>query len=165
MVIRQSMYLKQFPLQIREIMGVVNPKFDSNLQQNITISQKFCYLTINLWHLKCKKQLSENSYFLSIHHYGMSKNMQIWIFPNFGPKYPKFHFRSQTHFLLWIWSSNGWLLSEAIHYFWNIMHHGIIGLKLGTKSLVDVVSVNYVYPNMAEGNPKTIFFHRTIDSC
>ena len=30
------MYPKQFPLQIREVTGVLDPKFNSNLQENLT---------------------------------------------------------------------------------------------------------------------------------
>ena len=45
------------------------------------------------------------------------------------------------------------------------MHQGIIGLKLGTETLVEVVSGNYLWPNMADGDPKTNFFHRATYSC
>ena len=41
-------------------------------------------------------------------------------------------------------SRNGWLPLGAIHYFQNIIHHGIIRLKVGTKTLVEVVSGNYL---------------------
>ena len=49
-------------------------------------------LSMNLWYLKCKKPFFENSYILCICYYGMSKNIQKWIFLNFRPKYPKMHF-------------------------------------------------------------------------
>ena len=60
------MYPTQFLLQIREIMGALDPKFDSNLQKKPYQIPKVCNWSINLWHLKCKKQLFENSYFLHI---------------------------------------------------------------------------------------------------
>ena len=41
------------------------------------------------------------------------------------------------------------------------MHHGIIGLKLGTETLVEVVSGNYLRPNMEDYDPKTIFFSKS----
>ena len=137
------MYPKQFLLQIREIMGVIDPTFDSNLQENLTRSQNSVIwaLIYGIWNVK--------SNFLKIHIFcastimecqGICKNGFFWTLdpsiPNctLGPKNP----------FLWIWSNNCWLLLEAIHYFWNIMHHGIIGLKLGTESLAEVASVNYL---------------------
>ena len=44
------------------------------------------------------------------------------------------------------------------------MYHGIIGLKVGTKTLAEMVSDNYLQPNMADDDPKTNFFHRATDS-
>ena len=158
MVIRQSMYLKQFLLQIREIMGVLNPKFDSNLQENLTISQNSV-----IWPLICGIWSSKKN-FLKIHTFWAYTIMECQkicrngFFRTSDPNIPNCTLGLKHTFFVWIWSSNGWLLSKAIHYFWNIMHHGIIGLKLGTESLVDVFSVNYLYPNTAEGDPKTIFF-------
>ena len=135
------MHPKQFPLQIREITGVLDPKFDSNLQENLTRSHYsviwaliygICSVKNNFLkiHIFCKSAIMECQ--------RICKNGFFWIYPNIpnctlDPKNP----------FLWICSSNGWLPSGAIHYFQNIMHHGIIGLKLGTGSLTEVVSVNY----------------------
>ena len=109
------MYPKQFPLQIREILGVLDPKFDSNLQGKLTRSQNSVIwaLIYGIW--------SVRNNFLKIHIFCASAIMEcqricqngfFWTSdPNISnctldPKKP----------FLWIWSSNGWLLLEAIHY-------------------------------------------------
>ena len=38
------------------------------------------------------------------------------------------------------------------------MHHVIIGLKVGTETLAEVVLDNYLYPSMVVDDPKTNFF-------
>ena len=139
------MYPKQFLLQIREIMGVIDPNFDCNLQENLTRSQNCVIwaLIYGIW--SCKKQLFENSYFLRIFFATMEcqRICKNGFFRTPDPNIPNCTLDTKNPFL-WIWSSNGWLLLEAIHYFWNIMHSGIIGLKLSTESLSEVVAVNYV---------------------
>ena len=140
---RQSMYPKQFLLQIREIMGVLDPKFDSNLQEKLTRSQNSVIwaLIYGIWSVK--------NNFLKIHIFSASPIMECQrickngFFQTSDPNIPNCTLDAKNLFL-WIWRSNGWLLLEAIHCFWNIMHHEIIGLKLGTKSLAQVVSVNYL---------------------
>ena len=139
-MIRQSFYPKQFPLQIMYIMGVLDPKFDSNLQENLTTSQNsvFWALIYGIWSVK--------NNFLKIHIFCAFAIMECQRickngFSELWTQISQIALLDSKNLFLWIWSSNGW---EATHYFWNIMHHEIIGLKLGIKSLAEVVSVNYL---------------------
>ena len=130
------MYPKQFLLQIREITGVLDPKFDSNLQGNLTRSQNSV-----IWPLIYGIWSAKNNFCIS----AIVECQRIFkngFFRTSDPNIPCFILDPKNPFL-WIWSSNGWLLLEVIHCFWNIMHHVIIGLKLGTKSLAELVSGNY----------------------
>ena len=135
------MYPKQFLPQIREIMGVLDPKFDSNSQEKLTRCQNSVTwsLIYSIWSV-------ENN-FLKIYSFCTSAIMECQrickngFFQTSDPNIPNCTLDPKNLFL-WIWSSNGWLLLEAIHCFWNIIHHEMIGLKLGTKSLAEVVSVH-----------------------
>ena len=137
------MYAKQFLLQIREIMKVLDPKFDSNLQENLCRSQNSVIWVwiYGIWSVK--------NTFLKIHIFCASAIMECQrvckngFFQISDPNIPKHTWDPKNPFL-WIWSSNDWLLLRATHYCWSIMHDGIIGLKLGTKTLVEVVSGNYL---------------------
>ena len=108
-------------LQIREIMSVLDTKFDTNLQENLTRSQNS--VTWAWIYCKCKKQLFENSYLLRICHCGMSKNMQKLFFPIFWSKYPKMHSRSQKSFFVnlkqWLTTFRSNSLLPKYYAWWN----------------------------------------------
>ena len=158
------MYLKQFPLQKREIMGVLDPKFNSNLQENLTRSQNSV-----IWPLICGIWSVKNN-FLKIHIFCASAIMEYQrickngFFRTSDPNILNCTLDPKNPFL-WIWSSNGWLFLGAIYYFQNI-HHGIIGVKLGTKSLCGdgfgELSLDK-YDRWLSQN--YIFFHGATDSC
>ena len=130
-------------LQTKEIIGVLDTKFDSNLQENLTRSQNFVIWAwiYGIWSVK--------NYFLKIHIVCASAIMECQricinvFFQILHPNIPKCTWDPKNLFL-WIWSSNSWLLLGAFHFFWNIMHHGIIRLKVGTKTYLVVVSGNYL---------------------
>ena len=130
-------------LQMKEIMGVLDTKFDSNLQENLTRSQNFVIWAwiYGIWSVK--------NYFLKIHIVCTSAIMECQricinvFFRILHPNIPKCTWDPKNLFL-WIWSSNSWLPLGAFHFFWNIMHHGIIRLKVGTKTYLVVVSGNYL---------------------
>ena len=133
------MYAKQFWLQVWEIVRVLDPKFDSTLQENLT---RFQNSVISAWiygiwsvkiHIFCASVIMEFQ--------RICKNGFLW---TSDPNLPKCTWDPKKPFFLGIWSSNDWLLLGAIHYFWNIMHHGIIRLKVGTETLAEMVSGNYL---------------------
>ena len=122
---------------------VLYPKFDPNLQENLARSQNcVIWAWINgIWSVK--------NNFLKVHIFGTSAIMECQriykhrFFQTSDPNISKCTWDPKNLFL-WIWSSSGWLPLGAIHYFQNIMHHGIIELKVGTKTLVEVVSGNHL---------------------
>ena len=135
--------LNYYLLEMREIMKVLGTKFDSNLQENPTTSQNSVIWAwiYKIWNVKsnflktcifCTSAITECQ--------RICKNR---FFQILDPNIPKPTWDPENLFL-WIWSSSGGLLLEVIHYFWNIIHHGIIGPKVGTKTLTEVVLGNYL---------------------
>ena len=135
--------LNYYLLEMREIMKVLGTTFDSNLQENPTTSQNSVIWAwiYKIWNVKsnflktcifCTSAIAECQ--------RICKNR---FFQILDPNIPKPTWDPENLFL-WIWSSSGGLLLEVIHYFWNIIHHGIIGPKVGTKTLTEVVLGNYL---------------------
>ena len=131
-------------LQTKEIMGVLHTKFDSLIYKKTLPDPQIFVIwawIYGIWSVK--------NYFLKIHIVCASAIMECQriciniFFRILHPNIPKCTWDPKNLFL-WIWSSNIWLLLGAFHFFWNIMHHGIIRLKVGTKTYLVVVSGNYL---------------------
>ena len=113
---------------------------------------KIYSLSMNLWYLKCKKQLFESSYILPICHYGMLKNMQKWIFLKFRPKYPKYTWDPKNLFLVnlkqeWLATFRSHSLLVKYYAPWNnwaqIKFQKICGGSFRQLSLAKYVSLQY----------------------
>ena len=134
--------LNNYLLQMREIVAVLDTKFDCNLLKNLTRSQTSAMWAwiYTVWSIK--------NNFLKVHIFCTSVIMECqrickyWFFQILDPNILKCTW-DPKYLFLWIWSSNGWLLLGDIHYFWNMCHE-IIGLKVDTEALVEVVSGNYL---------------------
>ena len=137
------MYAKQFLLQIREIMKVLDPKFDSNLQEDLCRSQNSVIWVwiYAIWSVK--DTFWKFIFFVHLPLWNVKEYAKMF-FSKFQTQISQNTLEIPKTLFLWIWSSNDGLLLRAIHYCWSIMHDGIIGLKLCTKTLVEVVSGNYL---------------------
>ena len=157
--------VNNYLLQMKEIMGVLDTKFDCKLQENLTRSQNSVIWAwiYAIWSIK--NSFLKDHIFCACVIMECQRISKNGFFQILDPNIPKCTWDPKYLFFLWIWSSNGWLLLGDINYFWNIMHHKIIGFKVGTKTLAKGVSGNYLLPSMTDGDPKTIFFHRAIDTC
>ena len=93
------MYAKQFLPQIREIMGVLDSKFDSYLPENFASSQNSVIwaLIYGIWSVK--KTFWKFTFFAHLPLCN-AKDYAKMNSSNFGPKYPEMHLRSQKPFFV-----------------------------------------------------------------